>query len=712
MRFRLSNIKSKLGLILFSIVLLAGAIGMIVYIYSTKIQKQQNLKNQVNELAQIILETHQRENTFLLTETKTKRFLLNGETSSLLVRNRNKIIIHNLSEKISQNSLSSTLHLQDSITSFQNKYLDYQKTFYELSQKIRRAKVLREGLENYSKKIQNLDYIQSFALSPILRYETLYLKDQKLPENYQKSLDKDIQKFKKFHFRLDTIQLAELDLMFNKYSYYLEELLKVEELVNAKNGLFARTNHELINVSQSLILLKDSIHYKSEKWINTYSKVIMWAIIFLLFIAVLVAIWAVYFISHPIIKLESSSKSLRKLLKNPDVLNEIKGSSEIQNIAKNYQKTVKELKKNIHNSEKKQKLIENYEKQEKINQWQSQGFQIFNDIFLKQNTSTLQEQAQEIITSLVKYTNSNQGGLFVINEETKGAPYLELTGSYAYNKGKYKVEKIEYGEGLVGTAWREDEIVLMNDIPEDYAYTNTGLNQLRSNCLLIVPVKINGITQAMIELLAFHQYTEQEISFVEKISERIAGTLISVKATEKSKRLIIKSEQIAKEAQEREGELQSRLDNYEHWITQFEDKVNKMAEESEIYQAIVQGVFQGVIITDEQFSIITINNYITKHFAYKRKDLVGKMIDVLIETDYENIIDLKEKRFELSFKSFKQSVMGRLIDRTGRIYNVEVVAGRLEARDKIFYTFLFNEYNGNIKNFKSKAMKIKYSSAS
>lgn len=712
MRFRLSNIKSKLGLIFFSLILLAGTIGIVVYIYLSKIYQQQNLKKQINELSHIILEIHQKENAFLLSEVDSKRFLLNGETSNLVLREQNKITVYDLIQKITENSLSQVLHVKDSVQSFKSKYLHYQETFYTLSQKVRRAKFLRKKLENHSHKIKNTNYLYPSIISSVLEYETLYLKDVQLPQNYQQNLTQDIKKVKEKHYSLDSTQKATLKIMLDKYSYYFQELIKVESVVNAQDGLFFKTNQELSTLSQSLVLLRDSIHYKTEKWTNAYSKVIMWAIIFLLFITILVSIWAVYFISNPIIKLASHSKSLRKLLKNPDTLSEIKGSTEIQNIVKNYKKTVKELKKNIKNSEDKQKVIENYESKEKISEWQNQGFQIFNEIFLRQNTSTLPEQAQEIIASLVKYTNSNQGGLFLVREEESEDKYLELVGSYAYNKGKYEVAKIAYGEGLIGTAWREDEKILMNDIPEDYAYTNTSLNRLRSSCLLILPVKINGVTQAMIELLAFHQYTEEEISFIEKVSERIAGALVSVQSTEKTKKLLLQSEQIAKEAKEKEAELQSRLNNYEHWIAQFENKVNKIAEESEIYQAIVNGVFEGVIVADEKFNIISINQHITKHFNYKRKDLVGKTVDVLIETDYENILDLKEKRFELSYKAFKQSVMGRLIDRTGRVYNVETVVGRLEAKDKIFYTFLFNEYKGDIKNFQSKPLQVKYSSAS
>ena len=137
-------------------------------------------------------------------------------------------------------------------------------------------------------------------------------------------------------------------------------------------------------------------------------------------------------------------------------------------------------------------------------------------------------------------------------------------------------------------------------------------------------------------------------------------------------------------------------------MQQFEAKLNSVADEAHVYQTIINKVYEGIILTNEKFIVTKVNNHVLKRFGYKRQELEGQSVDILIETDYANIIDLREKTFKLSYKSFTQNVTGKVIDNVGGICPVQMMSGKLEIEDRIVYVFLFNE-DSSYKNIDDKS---------
>jgi methyl-accepting chemotaxis protein len=85
--------------------------------------------------------------------------------------------------------------------------------------------------------------------------------------------------------------------------------------------------------------------------------------------------------------------------------------------------------------------------------WASQGIAMFSDI-LRQDKDNLEELSYKIISNMVKYTSSNQGGMFIVNDNDKDNVYLEMAACYAYDRKKFLKKKIEIGEGLVGRCYQ------------------------------------------------------------------------------------------------------------------------------------------------------------------------------------------------------------------------------------------------------------------
>ncbi len=97
--------------------------------------------------------------------------------------------------------------------------------------------------------------------------------------------------------------------------------------------------------------------------------------------------------------------------------------------------------------------------------WAAQGVAKFSDI-LRKNTNELDELAYSIISNLVKYTNSNQGGIYIVNDNDKDHLFIEMKASYAYDRRKFITKHIEIGEGLVGRCYQEKEKIYLTEIPQ------------------------------------------------------------------------------------------------------------------------------------------------------------------------------------------------------------------------------------------------------
>jgi uncharacterized protein (UPF0297 family) len=95
--------------------------------------------------------------------------------------------------------------------------------------------------------------------------------------------------------------------------------------------------------------------------------------------------------------------------------------------------------------------------------WSAQGVAKFGDI-LRNIDNNLDELSYNIISNLVKYTGSNQGGMYIINDNDTDNPFIELKASYAYDRRKFLAKRIEIGEGLIGRCYQERDLIYLTDI--------------------------------------------------------------------------------------------------------------------------------------------------------------------------------------------------------------------------------------------------------
>jgi methyl-accepting chemotaxis protein len=260
--------------------------------------------------------------------------------------------------------------------------------------------------------------------------------------------------------------------------------------------------------------------------------------------------------------------------------------------------------------------------------WATQGLAMFGDI-LRKNNDDINELAYDIIKNLVTYLKANQGGLFIINDDDKQQPFLELSSCFAYDRRKFLQKKVELGEGLIGACYLEKKTIFLTKIPENYIKITSGLGDDNPKSLLIIPLLLNEEIFGVIEVASFEVFKKYEIEFVEKVGESIASTISSTKINARTLHLLHQSQEQAEQMKAQEEEMRQNLE--ELHATQ-EEMARKEMDMKNFYDAIDK-TYNKVEFSPEG-NIIEANQKYLHLMGYTFEELSGKNIRSFVAADF------------------------------------------------------------------------------
>jgi len=255
-----------------------------------------------------------------------------------------------------------------------------------------------------------------------------------------------------------------------------------------------------------------------------------------------------------------------------------------------------EMRKNLLNAEMEEKKRKN---QDEIARWMSEGQTKFVEI-LRYNTSGIADLSHEIIKNLIKYVGANQGGLFILNEESSEDIHLQMVAAFAYNRKKYVTKNIKIGEGLLGTCAREKKTLHLTEIPDDYIEIRSGLGDANPNAILIVPMMMEDNLIGVIELATFSSFEKHVIEFVEKVSESIAATFSTAKINARTAELLKKSQIQAEEMQEKEEEMRQNMEELQATQEEAQRREELLTQKVEEFTANEMTLKRKIVLLEEE----------------------------------------------------------------------------------------------------------------
>lgn len=277
------------------------------------------------------------------------------------------------------------------------------------------------------------------------------------------------------------------------------------------------------------------------------------------------------------------------------------------------------------------KFEEERKAEEQKQNWATQGMALFGDI-LRQNSNNIKDYTFSIIQHLVAFTKSNLGGIYIINDNDKNHPVLEMTACYAYDRRKFLNKTIEINEGLIGRCFKEQKTIYMTQVPDDYIKITSGLGKERPRCLFIVPLKTNDDIMGVLEIASFREYQPHEVAFIEKIAESIAATIANVRVNIRTAELLAKSQQQAEEMLAQEEEMRQNMEELQATQEEMERKRHEqeriqesLNQELTLLNALMQNIPDFVYFKDTNSRFLRISKSMVKLFnASTTDDLIGK----------------------------------------------------------------------------------------
>lgn len=240
-------------------------------------------------------------------------------------------------------------------------------------------------------------------------------------------------------------------------------------------------------------------------------------------------------------------------------------------------KSLIEMQKNLKQAK---ELEEQRKVEEKQQLWITKGLALFSDV-LRQHGDNLKELSYLIVKNLVDYTDSVQGGIFVVNDSNKEKITLDMTACYAYDRRKFMEQTILPNEGLVGRCYIEKKTIYMTKLPKNYIKITSGLGEDSPRCLIVVPLATNDGIMGVLEMASLQEYEQYQIEFIEKIATSIASTLASVKINMRTSELLARTQQQAEEMKAQEEEMRQNMEE----LAATQEEMERKRQEQERIQA-------------------------------------------------------------------------------------------------------------------------------
>lgn len=212
------------------------------------------------------------------------------------------------------------------------------------------------------------------------------------------------------------------------------------------------------------------------------------------------------------------------------------------------------------------KAVLDHQEREKIQNWIGKGLAKVNHV-LSVHKDNFDVLSRKVLTTLVKYLGAKLGALYIIDDQGEQEQnQLQLVAHYGGNKQMIEQNAtIEPGKGLIGATFTDNQIQVINNIPDSYYEINSGLGSSKPKCILLVPLSTEDTVLGVLEMARFEEFKPEEIDFIKKIAFNIASSLFNVRMNDRNINLINQFQDQAAELQEKEERMRESLEELEFY---------------------------------------------------------------------------------------------------------------------------------------------------
>ncbi|MCQ4087571.1 ATP-binding protein [Saccharibacillus sp. JS10] len=173
---------------------------------------------------------------------------------------------------------------------------------------------------------------------------------------------------------------------------------------------------------------------------------------------------------------------------------------------------------------------------------------------LYQNINSLEQLAMTFLQKNVPLSGADYGVFYLrVGEED-----LVRIASYSDYAKESSITAFKIGEGLVGRAALQGELIVIDELPEHYLRIASGLGETLPRSLMIAPVLFERRVEAVVELASLSSFTSTQRRLVEQLVGTLGIAISGVAGRMEVDRLLRTSQQSEEELQSQTEELQAQ----------------------------------------------------------------------------------------------------------------------------------------------------------
>lgn len=329
-----------------------------------------------------------------------------------------------------------------------------------------------------------------------------------------------------------------------------------------------------------------------------------------------------------------------------------------------------------------QQRLAEYSKRDRERAWIADGMTKFMEII--QGDRTHPDFYNNVLTMIVRYTGSVQGGLFMLNDRDPEDVHLELKACYAYSRKKFIGKKISIGNGMLGQCYLEKQTNIFTNIPDKYFDITSGLGEATPKFLAMIPLVYDQQALGVLELASFETMEPYKIEFIERLTENLASVALNIQHVWKASVLYEESQLRAKQLQEQEENLRQNIEELEATQEEMRRHQQELDQRTRLMKFIIDNVPFPIFVKDEKGRYTLVNQSEAKLFDLTDSELIGKDDSYFVSNDEEwRVIQESDERvlasdkpLELPIQHFTTARGSTYIFKTTKIPFINNITGK------------------------------------
>ena len=229
--------------------------------------------------------------------------------------------------------------------------------------------------------------------------------------------------------------------------------------------------------------------------------------------------------------------------------------------------------------------------------------------------------ANRVLGFLVNYLKAGVGALYLFDERTVA---LTRTATYAVTGDMQPGKQFRLGEGVIGQAAREQKIICLDNVPPGYLPIGSALGTSIPNVLIAIPLLHGNRLVGVIEIGTFHNFSANELKFLEIARETIAIAIDANLAHQRTAELLEQTEQQTEELRVQQEELQQSNEELEERAQMLEQQRESIRLKSHEIEAASQ------ILRDKVEELDRVSTYKSEFLANMSHELRTPLNSLMI----------------------------------------------------------------------------------